>query len=87
MPHNNRQIDVAGAGHVTTYRAAEEIRGGNHSGVTLDFRCDESSEFSKKLPLPFKKWLQLLDERMLAVKLESVRPWGSASHDHALISE
>jgi hypothetical protein len=72
---------------LATYRTAEEVRSRNHWGVLLDFRCNEASEFSKKLPLPVKKRFQLFDERMPTVEFESVSPWGSASQDDALIYE
>jgi hypothetical protein len=85
--HNDGQIDVAGGTHFAAHRAAEEVRGGNHRGLLLDFGCDETSEFSKKLPLPFKEGLQLFDERVPAVEFESVTPWGSPSQDDALIDE
>ena len=87
LQDNNRQLDVAGRAHLATYCAAEEISCGNHGGLLLDFRCNEPSEFSKKLRLPIKKTVQLLGECVPTVEFESVSSWSPPSQNDALIYE
>jgi hypothetical protein len=72
---------------MATYRAAKEVSGGDRWGLLPDFRCDESVELSKKVPLPLKNTLSLFDGRVPAVEFESVRPWGSPGQHEALIDE